>query len=72
MLGNKPQSLPFDILSSFRIKPFQQYNFCWEDIFILSAPQMGLLVNSVSDGNKRDIYSPSEMCMQKKGEGNRI
>lgn len=51
-LGNKPQSLPFDILSSFKIKPFLQYsNISQEEILILPAPRMGLFVNFISEGS---------------------
>lgn len=72
MLGNKPQSLPFDILSLFKTKPFLQYsNISQEDIPFLPAPRMGLLVNFVSNGSQIHIPSLSELCTQKKDEESR-
>lgn len=53
MLRNKPQSVPFDILSLFKTKPFLQYSsISQEEILILPAPRMELFVNCVSDGNQ--------------------
>lgn len=72
MLRNKPQSVPFDILSSFKTKPFLQYSsISQEEILVLPAPRMGLFVNRISDGNQIHIRSSSEVRTQRKGEGSR-
>lgn len=65
-LGNKPQSLPFDILSLSKTKPFLQYsNISQEEILILPAPRMGPFANFTSDGSQ--IHIPLSLKCAHKG-----